>query len=99
MKAYVSSNPEEKKKTFRETYAKKIQEQENLSRGLRERQKMVRENHEPNMKQMKMWKDLERLMECKRGCLEQISSIGASAGVGGGYGEVPAHLEKDRLVL
>ncbi|XP_005106145.1 intraflagellar transport protein 81 homolog [Aplysia californica] len=102
MKAYVSSDVQEKKKTFRETYSKKIQEQENLSRGLRERQKTVRENHEPNMKQMKMWKDLERLLECKRSCLEQLSSIGASSGLNnmGGYGETaPTHLEKDRLVL
>lgn len=100
MKAYVSSNIEEKKKTFRETYSKKIQEQENLSRGLRERQKMVRENHEPNMKQMKMWRDLERLLECKRGCLDQLSNIGSRAGMGG-YGEaaLTGKVEEDRLVM
>ncbi|GFO28200.1 intraflagellar transport protein 81-like protein [Plakobranchus ocellatus] len=87
----------------REIYSKKIQEQENMSRGLREKQKMVRENHEPNMKQMKMWRDLQRLMDCKKHCLEQISSIGATAGAGGimgGYGDsAPMHLEEDRLVL
>ncbi|GFO11516.1 intraflagellar transport protein 81-like protein [Plakobranchus ocellatus] len=103
MKAYVSSDAQEKKKTFREIYSKKIQEQENMSRGLREKQKMVRENHEPNMKQMKMWRDLQRLMDCKKHCLEQISSIGATAGAGGimgGYGDsAPMHLEEDRLVL
>ncbi|XP_059177446.1 intraflagellar transport protein 81 homolog [Physella acuta] len=103
MKAYVSADAQEKKKTFREVYSKKIQEQENLSRGLRERQKTVRENHEPNMKQMKMWKDLERLLECKKQCLDQLSSIGASTGANlmmGGYGEsAPTLLEDDRLVL
>lgn len=103
MKAYVSSDAQEKKKTFREIYGKKIQEQENMSRGLREKQKMVRENHEPNMKQMKMWRDLQRLMDCKKHCLEQISSLGSTAGAGGimgGYGDsAPTHLEEDRLVL
>lgn len=98
MKTYVSSNLEEKKKTFREIYSKKIQEQENLSRGLRDRQKMVRDNHEPNMKQMKMWKDLERLLECKRGCLDQISNIGATAGMTAMV-SAPTHMENDRLVL
>uniref|UniRef100_A0A2C9KUC5 Uncharacterized protein n=1 Tax=Biomphalaria glabrata TaxID=6526 RepID=A0A2C9KUC5_BIOGL len=74
MKAYVSSDAQEKKKTFREIYSKKIQEQENLSRGLREKQKMVKDNHEPNMKQMKLWKDLERLLICKKQCLEQVGT-------------------------
>ncbi|BFZ00683.1 hypothetical protein BsWGS_03721 [Bradybaena similaris] len=103
MKAYVSSDPLEKKKTFREVYSKKIQEQESLSRGLREKQKTVKENHEPNMKQMKMWKDLERLLECKKQCMNQVSNIGTTDGTTammGGYGDaLPAHLEEDRLVL
>ncbi|KAL8567199.1 hypothetical protein ACOMHN_046609 [Nucella lapillus] len=105
MKTYVSGDALEKKKTMRETYSRKIQEQENLGRNLRERQKTVRENHDPNQKQMKMWRDLERLMLCKVGCLEQIAAIGANltggrAAGGVGYGEAPpAHLEEDRLVL
>ncbi|CAL1528609.1 unnamed protein product [Lymnaea stagnalis] len=103
MKSYVSSDTQDKKKTFRETYSKKIQEQENMSRGLRERQKMVKDNHEPNMKQMKMWKDLERLLECKKQCLDQLTHIGATSGANmmmGGYGEsAPTLLEDDRLVL
>ncbi|KAK7480473.1 hypothetical protein BaRGS_00028290 [Batillaria attramentaria] len=106
MKAYVSSDQTEKKKTMREVYTRKIQEQENLGRNLRERQKTVRENHEPNMKQMKMWRDLERLLQCKTHCLEQITSIGSNLTGGrgmqgaGGYGEAPPTLlEDDRLVL
>uniref|UniRef100_A0A0B7B4J9 Intraflagellar transport protein 81 homolog n=2 Tax=Arion vulgaris TaxID=1028688 RepID=A0A0B7B4J9_9EUPU len=103
MKAYVSSDPLEKKRTFREVYHKRIQEQENLSRGLREKQKTVKENHEPNMKQMKMWKDLERLLECKKQCMNQLSNIGASSGTSfmmSGYGDATSnHLEEDRLVL
>lgn len=108
MKAYVSSDHSEKKKTMRDVYTHKIQKQENLGKNLRERQKMVRENHDPNMKQMKMWRDLERLMQCKVHCLEQISSIGSNLAGGRGnaiggvtYSEAPppAHLEEDRLVL
>ncbi|XP_002742265.1 intraflagellar transport protein 81 homolog [Saccoglossus kowalevskii] len=68
MKAYVSSDPLEKKKAFREQYTRKIQEQENLGKGLREKQKAVRESHGPSMRQMKMWKDFEMLMECKKQC-------------------------------
>ncbi|XP_070538822.1 intraflagellar transport protein 81 homolog [Ptychodera flava] len=71
MKAYVSSDPQEKKKAFREQYTRKIQEQENLGKGLREKQKAVRESHGPSMRQMKMWKDFEMLMDCKRQCLQK----------------------------
>lgn len=98
MKAYTSSDMNAKKKTFREIYNRKIQEQENLGKGLREQQKSVRENHGPSMRQMKMWRDVERLLEVKRQCYER------SQGIGGGYvssyGEAPpAMLEDDRLVL
>ncbi|XP_046546796.1 LOW QUALITY PROTEIN: intraflagellar transport protein 81 homolog [Haliotis rubra] len=104
MKAYVSSDPQEKKRTMRDLFSKKIQEQENLSRGLRERQKMVRDNHEPNMRQMKMWRDLERLMDCKKSILERgggaIGGGGGAVGATGGYGEqAPTYHEEDRLVL
>lgn len=107
MKCYVSHEVGEKKRTMREVYTRKIQEQENQGRNLRERQKSVRENHEPNIKQMKMWRDLERLLQCKVNCIDQIASLGSGLtgvramqiGVGG-YGEAPpAHLEEDRLVL
>ncbi|XP_067669483.1 intraflagellar transport protein 81 homolog isoform X1 [Haliotis asinina] len=104
MKAYVSSDPQEKKRTMRDLFSKKIQEQENLSRGLRERQKMVRDNHEPNMRQMKMWRDLERLMDCKKSILERggaaMGGGGGAVGATGGYGEqAPTYHEEDRLVL
>lgn len=68
MKAYTSSDPAEKKKAFRDQYTRKIQEQENLGKSLREKQKMVKESHGPSMKQMKMWTDFQTLMECKKHC-------------------------------
>ncbi|XP_077318116.1 intraflagellar transport protein 81 homolog [Lithobates pipiens] len=66
MKAYVSPDAQERKKALRDQYSKNIQEQENLGKKLREQQKSVRESHGPNMKQVKMWKDFEKLMECKK---------------------------------
>uniref|UniRef100_A0A3B5LLU0 IFT81 calponin homology domain-containing protein n=1 Tax=Xiphophorus couchianus TaxID=32473 RepID=A0A3B5LLU0_9TELE len=90
MKAYVSSDPQEKKKTI-EVYMKNIAEQELLGK-LREEQKVVRENHSANMEQMKMWRDLEQLMECKRQCFIKAQnqvSIGQVIQEGG----------EDRLVL
>uniref|UniRef100_A0A2I3GQ00 Intraflagellar transport protein 81 homolog n=1 Tax=Nomascus leucogenys TaxID=61853 RepID=A0A2I3GQ00_NOMLE len=92
MKAYISSDQQEKRKAIREQYTKNIAEQENLGKKLREKQKFVRESHGPNMKQAKMWRDLEQLMECKKQCfLKQQSqtSIGQVIQEGG----------EDRLIL
>ncbi|XP_041856508.1 intraflagellar transport protein 81 homolog [Melanotaenia boesemani] len=92
MKAYVSSDPQERKKAIREVYMKNIAEQELLGKKLREEQKMVRENHSANMEQMKMWRDLEELMECKKKCFIKAQnkvSIGQIIQEGG----------EDRLVL
>ena len=77
---------------FREQYTRKIQEQENLGKGLREKQKYIRDNHQPNMQQMKMWKDFERLMECKLQCIQQSqggrqgSAVGRQGSAGGRQG-------------
>ncbi|XP_032328114.1 intraflagellar transport protein 81 homolog isoform X2 [Camelus ferus] len=92
MKAYVSADQQEKRKAIREQYTKNIAEQENLGKKLREKQKAVRESHGPNMKQAKMWRDFEQLMECKKQCfLKQQSqtSIGQVIQEGG----------EDRLIL
>ncbi|XP_037537184.1 intraflagellar transport protein 81 homolog isoform X2 [Nematolebias whitei] len=92
MKAYVSSDPQERKKTIRDVYMKNIAEQELLGKKLREEQKLVRENHGANMEQMKMWRDLEQLMECKKQCFIKAQnqvSIGRVIQEGG----------EDRLVL
>ncbi|XP_077987747.1 intraflagellar transport protein 81 homolog [Glandiceps talaboti] len=93
MKAYVSSDPMEKKKAFREQYTRKIQEQENLGKGLREKQKAVRESHGPSMRQMKMWKDFQTLMDCKKQCLlKDPNQQDTSTMIRDDYGE-------DRLIL
>lgn len=92
MKAYVSSDQQEKRKAIREQYTKNIAEQENLGKELREKQKAVRESHGPNMKQVKMWRDFEQLMECKKQCFlkqQNQTSIGQVIQEGG----------EDRLIL
>ncbi|XP_044529371.1 intraflagellar transport protein 81 homolog isoform X3 [Monodelphis domestica] len=92
MKAYVSSDQQEKRKAIREQYTKNIAEQENLGKKLREKQKAVRESHGPNMKQAKMWRDFEQLMECKKQCFlkqQNQTSIGQVIQEGG----------EDRLIL
>uniref|UniRef100_A0A452TN89 Intraflagellar transport protein 81 homolog n=1 Tax=Ursus maritimus TaxID=29073 RepID=A0A452TN89_URSMA len=59
---------------------------------LREKQKAVRESHGPNMKQAKMWRDFEQLMECKKQCfLKQQSQTP--------MGQVIREGGEDRLVL
>ncbi|NWH62187.1 IFT81 protein, partial [Geococcyx californianus] len=92
MKAYMSSDPQEKQKTIREQYSRMILEQENLGKKLREKQKAVRESHGPNMKQIKMWQDFEQLMECKRECFLKQQNQTA-------IGQVIQEGGKDRLVL
>ncbi|XP_066871132.1 intraflagellar transport protein 81 homolog isoform X1 [Kogia breviceps] len=92
MKAYVSSDQQEKRKAIREQYTKNIAEQENLGKKLREKQKAVRESHGPNMKQVKMWRDFEQLMECKKQCfLKQQSQTS--------IGQVIQEAGEDRLIL
>ncbi|KAM4617060.1 intraflagellar transport protein 81 homolog [Polymixia lowei] len=91
-KAYVSSDPQERKKAIRELYMKNITEQEAHGKKLREKQKTVRESHAPNMKQMKMWRDLEQVMECKRQCFIRAQSQAS-------IGQVIQEGGEDRLVL
>lgn len=72
MKAMVAKDPAEKKKSLRDQLTRKIQEQENLGRALRDKQKDIKENHEYSMNQVKMWKDLRSLFEMKKECFQRI---------------------------
>lgn len=66
MRCYISSDSNEKKKSCRDVFTRKIHEQESLGKALRDKQKEVRETHSDVMRQVKMWKDLKRLFEVKR---------------------------------
>ncbi|XP_076020883.1 intraflagellar transport protein 81 homolog [Genypterus blacodes] len=91
-KAYVSSDPQERKKAIREVYMKNIAEQEAIGKELREKQKTLREGHGGKMEQMELWRDLEQLMECKRKCFIKAQSQAS-------IGQVIQEEGKDRLVL
>ncbi|CAH2295863.1 intraflagellar transport 81 homolog isoform X1 [Pelobates cultripes] len=92
MKAYVSPDSQERRKSIREQYTRNIAEQENLGKKLRETQKSVRESHGLNMKQVKMWRDFEKLMECKKQCFLKIQNQAS-------VGQVIQEGGEDRLIL
>ena len=84
----------------RDLYGKKLQEQEILGKSLREKQKFIRESHEPNLHQMKMWRDFQRLMESKLNINSSGRGIGSPA-----HGDQPRAVrfatddQEDQLVL
>jgi len=51
--------------SYRELYGQKVKQQDAAAKELRERQKRIKENHGPNAKQVKMFKDLHKLLRCK----------------------------------
>ena len=75
MKAMVSKDPVEKKKSMRDQFTRKIQEQENLGRGLRDKQRDIKDNHDFAIKQVKMWKDLQRLFQVKHECFKRTQQL------------------------
>ncbi|XP_051509708.1 intraflagellar transport protein 81 homolog [Myxocyprinus asiaticus] len=77
---------------LREKYIANTADQESLGKVLRQQLKQVRENQEPNMKQMKMWKDLEKLLECKKQCYLKAQSQAH-------IGHIIQEVGKDMLVL
>ena len=72
MKIYTGSSTTGKgdsksgRKSLRDQYTRKVLEQENLGRALRDKQKDVKANHEHNLRQVKAWRDLRSLMGTKR---------------------------------
>ena len=65
MKSIVSKDPAERKKSMRDQLTRKIQEQETLSRGLRDKQREIKDTHEYALKQVKMWQDLLSVFQVK----------------------------------
>jgi intraflagellar transport protein 81 len=50
---------------IKDKYIKATQEQEQLSKTLREQQKVIKETHEPNLAQMEMFSDVKKLLQFK----------------------------------
>uniref|UniRef100_A0A3B4D398 Intraflagellar transport protein 81 homolog n=1 Tax=Pygocentrus nattereri TaxID=42514 RepID=A0A3B4D398_PYGNA len=89
MKVYVSSDPQTRKKSISfgytiHTYICKFLECEHKIQ--------VKESHGPNMRQVRMWKDLEQLLECKKQCYLRAQSQTS-------IGQVIQDSGEDRLVL
>jgi len=52
--------------SYVELYEAKLKQQDQAIKELRERQHSVQENREPNMKQVKLYKNLAKLLRCKQ---------------------------------
>ena len=79
-------------KTYRDLYNRKIQELEYQSRDLRDVYRTVKQNHEPHMRQIEMFKGVKQLLLLKSSLNKQILS-------GKGRDEGVAVVTQDRLVL
>jgi len=93
IKSYVSSE-NNGKKSLRDQYTQKIHEQENAGKALKEEQKYIRENHAPNMRQMKMWGDLANLLQCKKELMMREGGAGAGTAL-----RSATYEQEDHLVL
>jgi len=80
-----------------EQYSRRIQEQENLGKALRDKQKYLRDNQDTSVAQMKMWRDIERLFECKRRHLAGDPPAGDPTSRSAAAAAAPS--DEDRLVL
>ena len=52
-------------KSYKELFSSKVKQQEAASKELRERQKRIKENHGGNAKQVKIFRDLYKMLRCK----------------------------------
>lgn len=95
MRSYVSSDQAERRKSLRDQYTKKIQEAENRGKALRDKQKEVKKTHASCLNQVKMWKDLKKLMEVKRECFAQSQKEKSEAKAA----EEKIMAEENRLVI
>ncbi|CAD5114753.1 DgyrCDS3793 [Dimorphilus gyrociliatus] len=93
MKLYTSSNMQEKKRSLRDQFTRKIQDQENLGKSLREKQKSIKEGHSGNLNQMSMWRDFQRIMDMKL----SLSGLGSGDGSGQQSGSKFSATEADAL--
>jgi intraflagellar transport protein 81 len=79
-------------KTYRDLYNRKLVELENASKELKDVYRDVKENHEPNMRQIEMFASVRNLLLLKARLNKQIMS-------GKGNEEGVAVVTQDRLVL
>jgi len=69
LRSYVGSNTSgDTKKSLRDEYTVKIQEAEAVGRALRDKQRELKESQTSSLEQVKMWRELKKLMEMKKEC-------------------------------
>lgn len=95
MRCYVSSDAAEKRKSLRDQYTRRIQEAENQGKALRDKQKEVKETHSSSLNQVKLWKDLKKMMELKKECFVQSQQERSQAKAA----EEKIMAEENRLVI
>ncbi|TPX64496.1 hypothetical protein CcCBS67573_g08402 [Chytriomyces confervae] len=80
-------------KTYRDVYNKRIVEQENMGKWLREHQKEIKSKHEPNVKQLAYFTGIRKLLQLKVAHNHKVLS-------GGGLDTTGfSQITQDRLVL
>ncbi|KAJ3252094.1 Intraflagellar transport protein 81 [Chytriomyces hyalinus] len=80
-------------KTYRDVYNKRIVEQENMGKSLREHQKEIKAKHEPNVKQLAYFTGIRKLLQLKVAHNHKVLS-------GGGLDTTGfSQITQDRLVL
>jgi len=77
-------------------YGRRVAEQENVGKALRDRQKALRDTHDTSVAQMRLWRDVERLLACKRRLASGTDVAGETAA---GPAAAAAAPDDDRLVL
>ncbi|KAG5452709.1 Intraflagellar transport protein 81 [Clonorchis sinensis] len=85
----------ERRKSYREIYTRKINEQEALTRTLKEELKQLTENQASGLRQVSLWRDLVHLLDAKMVAREEDQ---ARQKAGGEYADVKK-IEEDRLLL
>ncbi|GAA56273.1 intraflagellar transport 81 [Clonorchis sinensis] len=80
---------------LREIYTRKINEQEALTRTLKEELKQLTENQASGLRQVSLWRDLVHLLDAKMVAREEDQ---ARQKAGGEYADVKK-IEEDRLLL
>ncbi|THD24680.1 Intraflagellar transport protein 81 [Fasciola hepatica] len=91
----ANGNGNERRRSFRDVYTRKINEQEALTRQLKDEQKRLVENQDSGLQQVSMWKDLVQLLEAKQ---EVHEANEARQRAGGEFADV-TRMEEDRLLL
>ncbi|KAA3675330.1 intraflagellar transport protein 81 [Paragonimus westermani] len=85
----------DRRRTYRELYTRKINEQESITRTLKEEQRRLMENQTSGLHQVGLWRELVQLLETKKLTQEEHH---ARTIAGGEYADVK-EIQEDRMLL